>query len=106
MKSPLFPQEKIPARDSKTRRPDTMLPQAWQGGTGDPEATCELELSVAALLVVQSAGAAKVSSPRIALDQSRGPFEAVGAIGATRAFADPGLVLCAGKEALRATHHA
>jgi hypothetical protein len=28
-----------------------------------------------------SAGAAKVSSPRIALDQSRGPFKAVGAIG-------------------------
>ena len=83
-----------------------MLPQAWQGGTGDPEATCELELSVAALLVVQSAGAAKVSSPRIALDQSRGPFAAVGAIEATRAFADPGLVLCAGKVTLRATHHA
>ena len=79
-----------------------MLPQAWRRGTGDPEAAFEPELSVAVLLVVRSAGAAKVSSPRIALDQSRGPFEAVGAIGATRAFADPGLVLCAGKEALRA----
>ena len=51
------------------------------GGTGDPEATLGPELSVTCLWALPSAGAAKVSSPRIALDQPRGPFGAVGAIG-------------------------
>ena len=72
-------------------------------GTGDPEAACGPEcpgaLPVAVLWAVRSAGAAKVSSPRIALDQSHGPFVAVGAIGAPPAFADPGLFLSRGNEA-------
>ena len=73
-------------------------------GTGDPEAEFGPEaLLVASPRELRSAGAAKVSSPRIALDQSRGPFDPVGAIGAPRAFADPGLLLTSGKEARRAT---
>ena len=53
-------------------------------GTGDPEATLDSSDGrplVACLWALPSAGAAKVSSPRIALDQSRGPVGAVGAIG-------------------------
>ena len=49
---------------------------------------------VSKLCVVPSAGAAKVSSPRIALEKSREPFGAVGAIGDSSTLADPGLVLC------------
>ena len=46
-----------------------------------PEATLGPELSVTGLWALPSAGAAKVSSPRIALEQPRVPFKAVGAIG-------------------------
>ena len=65
-------------------RPWMAEANARRRGTGDPEATLDSldgRPLVACLWALPSAGAAKVSSPRIALDQSRGPFGAVGAIG-------------------------